>query len=88
MIVDIQFSIQFNFQKEKYEKLRAVSTDQWERSSAEESDANTAVAEKQYKNRLVSRCWKAWKEAARSKDFSDDVANEVSELHIIFGIPE
>ena len=54
----------------------------------EESDANTAVAEKQYKNRLVSRCWKAWKEAARSKDFSDDVANEVSELHIIFGIPE
>eukprot|EP00795_Rhopilema_esculentum_P004554 gene4554-20809_t len=62
--------------KEKYEKLRAVSTDQWERSSAEKSDENTAAAEKQYNNRLVSRCWKAWKEAARSKDFSDDVANE------------
>ncbi|XP_065069983.1 zinc finger protein 677-like isoform X3 [Rhopilema esculentum] len=63
-------------EKEKYEKLRAVSTDQWERSSAEKSDENTAAAEKQYNNRLVSRCWKAWKEAARSKDFSDDVANE------------
>ena len=52
------------FQKEKYEKLKAVSADQWERPN-EELNEQTEAADKIYNRKLLRRCWTAWKKSRR-----------------------
>ena len=60
------FVIFLILQRDKYEKLRAVSSDKLDLSS-DEPDTRLADAEKNYKDRLLKRCWMSWYKKVKLK---------------------
>jgi len=69
-------------ERDKYEKLRAVSSDKLDLSS-DESDTRLADAEKNYKDRLLKRCWMSWYKKVKLKKGQISASNNAENANIV-----